>query len=73
MRPLRQPHVEDRPRGCAPDPTVTAVICAHSQDRWDDLVTAVMSVKQQNRRPEAVLVIDHNPKLQRRSTLSCPA
>jgi GT2 family glycosyltransferase len=48
------------------------VICAHSQDRWDDLVTAVMSVKQQNRRPEAVLVIDHNPKLQRRSTFELP-
>ena len=67
--PVQQPHVEDRPRGCAPDPTVTVVMCAHSQDRWDDLVAVVMSVKQQTRRPaEIVLVIDHNPKLQHRST-----
>jgi glycosyltransferase involved in cell wall biosynthesis len=49
------------------------VICADTEDRWDDLVAAVTSVKQQTRRPaEIVLVIDHNPKLQRRSTFELP-
>lgn len=73
IRPVQQPHVEDRPRGCAPDPTVTVVICADTEDRWDDLVAAVTSVKQQSYRPaEIVLVIDHNPKLQRRSTFELP-
>ena len=53
----------------APHPTVTVVICAHSEVRWDDLVAVVTSVKQQTYRPaEIVLVIDHNPTLQRRST-----
>ena len=72
-RPEQLSHVDRAPRGCAPDPTVTVVICAHREDRWDDLVAAVMSVKQQTRRPaEIVLVIDHNPKLQRRSTFELP-
>jgi cellulose synthase/poly-beta-1,6-N-acetylglucosamine synthase-like glycosyltransferase len=61
-------YVEDRPESSVPHPTVTVVICAHSEDRWDDLVPIVASVKQQTYRPaEIVLVIDHNPILQRRS------
>ena len=61
------------PKGSPPNPTVAVVICAHSEDRWDDLVAAVASVKQQTYRPaEIVLVIDHNPTLQRRSTDELP-
>ena len=68
-RRVQLPHVEDRPNGCAPHRTVTVVICAHSEVRWGDLVAAVTSVKQQTHRPaEIVLVVDHNPTLQRRST-----
>jgi hypothetical protein len=72
-RPVQLPHVEDRPNGCAPHQTVTVVICAHSEVRWGDLVAVVASVKQQAyRAAEIVLVVDHNPKLQRRSTVELP-
>jgi len=65
--------VAREPEGSTPDPTVTVVICAHSENRWDDLLAVVTSVKQQTYRPaEIVLVIDHNPKLQRRSTFELP-
>ena len=65
--------VAREPEGSTPDPTVTVVICAHTENRWDDLVAAVWSVKQQTLRPaEIVLVIDHNPNLQRRSTFELP-
>ena len=68
-RPVQLSHVEARPKSSAPPPTVAVVICARSEVRWDDLVAAVESVKQQTYRPaEIVLVIDHNPALQRRST-----
>jgi GT2 family glycosyltransferase len=44
------------------------VICAHTEERWDDLVAAVASIRAQ-RTPaaELVLVIDHNPALQARA------
>ena len=72
-RPVPLPHVQDRPNLCAPDETVTVVICAQSVVRWDDLVAAPWSVKQQTRRSaEIVLVIDHNLRLQRRSTFALP-
>jgi glycosyltransferase involved in cell wall biosynthesis len=65
--------VAREPEDSTPDPTVTVVICARSEDRWDDLLAVVTSVKQQTHRPaEIVLVIDHNPKLQRRSTFELP-
>ena len=45
-------------------PTVSVVICAYTEDRWDDLVDAVASLRHQTRAPlETVLVIDHNPEL----------
>lgn len=65
--------VAREPEGSTPDPTVTVVICAHTENRSDDLLAVVTSVKQQIYRPaEIVLVIDHNPKLQRRSTFELP-
>ena len=67
-RPERLSQVEDRPEIVALHPTVTVVICAHSDVCWDDLVSVVASVKQQSYRPaDIVLVIDHNPMLERRS------
>jgi glycosyltransferase involved in cell wall biosynthesis len=49
------------------------VICAHSDVQWDDLKAVVASVAQQTHRPaEIVLVIDHNPILQRRSSYQLP-
>lgn len=45
-------------------PTATVVICAHTEERWDDLVAAVDSVRaQEHPADQLVLVIDHNPAL----------
>jgi len=55
-----------------PAPSTTAtqpleasvVICAYSDERWDDLVRAVRSAQRQTRRPrEVVVAVDHNPGL----------
>lgn len=46
---------------------VTVVICAHTEERWDDLVEAVESVYRQTVPPhQVVLAIDHNPPLLKR-------
>lgn len=43
---------------------VSMVICAYTEARWDDLVTAVESVQRQSIPPrEIIIVIDHNPRL----------
>ena len=50
-------------------PTATVVICAHTEERWDDIVAAVASVRAQDHTPDQlVLVIDHNPALLARAT-----
>jgi glucosyl-dolichyl phosphate glucuronosyltransferase len=47
--------------------TISVIICAYTDERWDDLVAAVQSVQQQTLPPsEVILVIDHNPGLLRR-------
>ena len=49
------------------------MICAHRDVHWDDLVAVVTSLEQQTYRPaEIVLVVDHNPVLQRRSAYELP-
>jgi glycosyltransferase involved in cell wall biosynthesis len=42
--------------------TVSVVICAYTEDRWNDLVASVTSVLQESPE-ELVVVIDHNPGL----------
>lgn len=43
---------------------ISVIICAYSEKRWDALVTAVESLKQQSLPPEEVIVvIDHNASL----------
>lgn len=43
---------------------VSVVICAYTEKRWEELVAAVDSVKQQTVPPkEVIVVIDHNPSL----------
>ena len=43
---------------------VSVIICAYTEERWDDLVAAVESVRQQTLPPiEIIVVIDHNPSL----------
>ena len=50
-------------------PSVTVVICAYTEERWDDLVQAVASVQRQTEPPdEILLVIDYCPGLFQRAT-----
>lgn len=43
---------------------ISVIICAYTDNRWNDLVAAVESVQQQTLPPsEVILVIDHNPGL----------
>ncbi len=45
-------------------PDVSVVICAYTEERWDDLVEVVESVQRQTEPArEIILVIDHNPRL----------
>ena len=44
--------------------TISVVMCAYTEDRWSDLVTAISSVKKQTIPVnEIILVIDHNQSL----------
>ena len=44
--------------------SVSVVICCYTEQRWDDLVGAIESVRRQTTPPlETVLVVDHNPAL----------
>ena len=52
---------------------VSVVTCAYSEDRWDDLVAAVGSVRKQTEPPlEVILVIDHNDRLLDRARKEFP-
>lgn len=43
---------------------ISVIICAYTEDRWNDLVAAIESVQQQTLPPEEfIVVIDHNPGL----------
>jgi len=46
---------------------VSVIICAYTEERWNDLVAAVESIQQQSTPPrEIIVVIDHNPYLFKR-------
>lgn len=46
---------------------ISVIICAYTENRWDDLIAAVGSVQQQTLPPrEIIVVIDHNPGLLKR-------
>jgi hypothetical protein len=48
--------------------TVSVVICAYTQERWDELVDTIASVRGQSIPvADIVLVIDHSPRLQARA------
>ena len=56
------------------DPAISVVICAYTEERWDDLVAAVRSVESQAEPPaEIVVVVDHNPALLDRVCAQLPA
>jgi glucosyl-dolichyl phosphate glucuronosyltransferase len=46
-----------------PAPTVSVIVCAYTMRRWDDVQSAVESVRAQPEDPEVVLVIDHSDEL----------
>lgn len=49
-------------------PTVSAVVCAYTEERWDDTLAAVESLSGQSRPPEEILlVVDHNAGLSDRA------
>ncbi len=55
--------------GTAAKPSVTVVICAYTEDRWDDTIQAVASVQRQTEPPdEIMLVVDYCPGLLERAT-----
>ena len=54
-------------------PSVSVVVCAYTDRRWDDIVRAVASVAAQNRHAEELLlVIDHNEALAERAAAELP-
>jgi glycosyltransferase involved in cell wall biosynthesis len=45
-------------------PTVSVVVCAYTEQRWNDLSAAIASVQAQTRPPlEVIIVVDHNAGL----------
>ena len=47
--------------------TISVIICGYTEQRWEDLLAAVDSVRQQTLpADEIIIVIDHNPSLLRR-------
>ncbi|MFD3516550.1 glycosyltransferase family 2 protein [Streptomyces sp. NPDC058657] len=51
----------------APPPGISVVICVYTEDRWEDILAAVSSVRAQSRPAvETLLVVDHHPGLYER-------
>ncbi|WP_413756496.1 glycosyltransferase family 2 protein [Streptomyces sp. MMBL 11-3] len=45
-------------------PDISVVICVYTEDRWEDILAAVASVRAQSRPAlETLLLVDHNPTL----------
>jgi len=52
---------------------ISVVICAYTEERWDDVLAAVGSVRTQNlAAAEIIVVVDHNPALLRRLRAALP-
>jgi GT2 family glycosyltransferase len=55
------------------NPSLSVVICAFTEDRWDDLCAAVESVGRQSMAAlEIVVIVDHNPRLFQRVRTQLP-
>ena len=54
-------------------PSVSVVICAHTEKRWDDTLAAAGSVRSQSHAAkELIVVVDHNPRLYQRLKSALP-
>jgi len=53
---------------------ISVIICAYTEERWNDLVAAVESIERQHAQArEIIVVIDHNPGLLARVRASMPS
>src|SRR5688500_9286866 len=53
---------------------ISVVICAHTEERWEQLACAVESLQSQSVAPHEILVvIDHNPALADRAYRRLPS
>ncbi|WP_143673265.1 glycosyltransferase family 2 protein, partial [Streptomyces griseiscabiei] len=51
------------------EPAVSVVVCVYTEDRWEDILAAVASVRAQSRPAlETLVVVDHNQALLERLT-----
>jgi glucosyl-dolichyl phosphate glucuronosyltransferase len=58
---------EQRARPEAASPSISVVVCAYSEERWEDIVAAIGSCHAQTIAPlETIVVVDHNPVLLQR-------
>jgi glycosyltransferase involved in cell wall biosynthesis len=58
-----------RANDASTSPSISVVICAYADDRWESLVRAVESTSAQTAAPhETIVVIDHNPLLYERAS-----
>ena len=56
-----------------PDMDVSVVICTYTEERWEDLLAAVESVRGQNMPAlETIVVVDHNPPMLERVRAEIP-
>jgi glucosyl-dolichyl phosphate glucuronosyltransferase len=54
-------------------PAVSVIVCAFTEDRWEDICRVLGSLQAQTEAPgEVILVIDHSPALLRRARLAFP-
>ena len=54
-------------------PTISVIVCAYTDVRWNDLIEAVGSLRRQQMAPaEVIVVVDHNPGLLARARAQFP-
>ena len=54
-------------------PSISVVICVYTEDRWDQIIAAVDSVRAQTLpSAETIIVVDHNPALYKRLVGAAP-
>ena len=54
-------------------PSMSVIVCAYTDERWNDLIAAVASLQQQHCQPaQIVVVVDHNPGLLARARATFP-
>jgi len=61
---FNQEKMDPHPLSAGQIPDITVILCAYTQERWDDLFLVMDSLSRQTIPPkDIILVIDHNPEL----------